>query len=59
MLVRVRLPPFGNTIFEATIPLPVTFIMSQFGGLTFIYRCDITILPVHFDNPIEYKGAYF
>ena len=33
-LLRVRLPPFGNTIFEATIPLSVTFIMSQFEGLT-------------------------
>ena len=34
MLVRVRLPPFGNTIFEATIPLSATFIMRQFGCLT-------------------------
>ena len=33
-LLRVRLPPFGNTIFEATIPLSATFIMSQFGRFT-------------------------
>ena len=33
-LLRVRLPPFGNTIFEATMPLSVTFIMSQFADLT-------------------------
>jgi hypothetical protein len=26
-------PPFGNTIFEATIPLSVTFIMTQFALL--------------------------
>jgi len=24
----------GNNIFESTIPLSVTIIMSQFGGLT-------------------------
>jgi hypothetical protein len=34
MLALVMSPPFGNTIFEATIPLSVTFIMTQFGGLT-------------------------
>jgi hypothetical protein len=31
MLLLVMLPPFGNTIFEATIPFSVTIIMSQFG----------------------------
>jgi len=34
MLAFVIPPPFGNTIFEATIPLSVTIIMSQFGLLT-------------------------
>ena len=28
------LPPLGNTVCEATIPLPVTPIMSQFASLT-------------------------
>ena len=30
MLRRVTLPPFGNTIIDATIPFSVTIIMSQF-----------------------------
>jgi hypothetical protein len=34
MLALVMSPPFGNTIFEATIPLSVTFIMSQFATFT-------------------------
>ncbi len=34
MLVRVMLPPFGNSFSEATIPFSVTFIMSQFDLLT-------------------------
>ncbi len=38
-LLRVRLPPFGNTIFESTIPLSVTFIMSQFGRLLRLGIC--------------------
>ncbi len=36
MLLLVMLPPFGNTIFEATIPLSVTIIMSQFDLFTAI-----------------------
>jgi len=31
----------GNTLFEATIPLSVTFIMSQFGVLTKMKSYDI------------------
>jgi len=31
MLALVMSPPLGNTISEATIPLSVTFIMSQFA----------------------------
>src|SRR4030042_2984616 len=32
----------GNTFYEATIPFSVTFIMSQFGGLTTAcYKCRI------------------
>src|SRR3990172_1245359 len=34
MLRRVTFPPFGNTIFDATIPFSVTLIMSQCAGLT-------------------------
>jgi hypothetical protein len=30
----IILPPFGKTIFEATIPLSVTIIVTQFGILT-------------------------
>jgi hypothetical protein len=33
MLRRVTSPPFGNTIYDATIPSSVTFIMSQFVRL--------------------------
>jgi hypothetical protein len=35
MLRRVTSPPFGNTIYDATIPSSVTFIMSQFAALPF------------------------
>jgi hypothetical protein len=35
MLRRVTLPPFGNTIIDATIPFSVTLIMSQFVLLLF------------------------
>src|SRR4030042_3986794 len=34
MLRRATWPPFGNTIIDATIPLSVTIIMSQFVWLT-------------------------
>jgi len=33
MLALVMSPPLGNTISEATIPLSVTIIMSQFASL--------------------------
>jgi hypothetical protein len=37
MLRRVTFTSFGNTNFDATIPLSVTFIMSQCGLLLFSY----------------------
>jgi len=38
MLVRVMLPPLGNSFYEATIPFSVTKIISQFGVLTGMAR---------------------
>jgi hypothetical protein len=35
MLLRVTSPSFGNTFFDATIPLSVTFILMQCEVLTF------------------------
>ncbi len=43
MLLRVMLPPFGNTFSEATIPLSVTSIINQFGVLTKIISCAILV----------------
>jgi hypothetical protein len=48
------LPPLGNILFEATIPLSVTLIMSQFEPLT-VREKGFNIAPVDIGIPARFQ----